>query len=78
MPDFGEEPFGTRAAFDGQVEAGVTFEEWLTTRPHAEQEEMLGKQKSAAWRRGDITLKQMLGRDLQPLTLAELREKDAL
>jgi hypothetical protein len=39
---------------------------------------MLGKQKSAAWRRGDITLKQMLGRDLQPLTLAELREKDAL
>lgn len=77
VPDLGP-PDGTRAAFDGQVEADVTFEEWLRTRPQAEQEEMLGKAKAAAWRRGEITLQQMLGRDLQPLTLQELREKDRL
>jgi|5B_taG_2_1085324.scaffolds.fasta_scaffold00216_34 SPP1 gp7 family putative phage head morphogenesis protein len=78
VPFFDEEPEGTRAAFDGQVEASVTFEEWLQTRPQAEQNEMLGKTKAAAWRRGDITLQQMLGRDLQPLTLEELRQKDRL
>jgi SPP1 gp7 family putative phage head morphogenesis protein len=76
VPDFGEEPFGTRAAFDGQVEAGVTFEEWLTTRPHAEQEEMLGKTKATAWRRGNITMQQLLGTDLEPLTLLELGNLD--
>ncbi len=78
VPFFDEEPEGTRAAFDGQVDANVTFEEWLQTRPQAEQDEMLGKTKAAAWRRGDITLQQMLGRDLQPLTLEELRQKDRL
>ena len=78
VPDFGDEPFGTRAAFDGQVDANVTFEEWLTTRPHAEQEEMLGKTKAAAWRRGEITMKRLLGDDLEPLTLQELRDKDRI
>lgn len=78
VPDFGEEPFGTRAAFDGQVDANINFEEWLTTRPHAEQEEMLGKAKAAAWRRGDITMKRLLGDDLEPLTLEELRRMDRI
>ena len=78
VPDLGDDPFGTRAAFDGQVDAGVTFEEWIKTRPLAEQEEMFGKQKAAAFRRGDLNLKQMLGKDLQPLTIKELRAKDAL
>ena len=78
MPDLGREPTGTRAAEGGDVGAGTTFAEWLRTRPQAEQDEMLGKTKAAAWRRGEITLQQMLGRDLQPLSLAELREKDRL
>ena len=78
VPFFDEAPEGTRAAEGGQVDADVTFENWLATRPQAEQNEMLGQTKAAAWRRGDITLQQMLGRDLQPLTLQELRDKDRL
>jgi len=78
IPDLGKEPTGTRAAEGGVVSAGTTFAEWLRTRPQSEQDEMLGKTKAAAWRRGEITLQQMLGRDLQPLSLAELREKDRL
>jgi hypothetical protein len=39
---------------------------------------VLGKTKAAAWRRGDLTLRDMLGADLQPLTLAELRRMDRL
>lgn len=76
VPDLGDD--GTRAAFDGQVPASMTFEEWMRTRPLAEQEEMFGKQKAAAFRRGDLSLKQMLGKDLEPLTIKELRDKDAL
>jgi len=78
VPVVGDEIVGERAAEGGEVDAKVTFQEWLRTRPQSEQDEMLGKTKAAAWRRGDITLQQMLGRDLQPLSLAELRDKDRL
>lgn len=66
-------PVGTRAALGGPVQADTTFEEWLTDLPVSEQEMVLGKTKTAAWRAGKLTLAQMLGQDLQPLTLAELR-----
>lgn len=78
VPDLGDDPDGTRASQTGDVKAGTTFEEWLRTQSVEEQEFMLGKKKAAAWRRGDISLKQMLGRDLEPLTLAELKDKDRI
>lgn len=79
-PAFGpdDEPSGKRASIKGQVPASTTFEEWVETIPKAEQDRYFGKAKATAWRAGKLTLKDMLGRDMQPLTLAELRELDRL
>ena len=74
----GVEPFGTRASIKGPVTASTRFEEWLGQLPQNEQEMVIGKAKARAWRAGKLTLKQMLGADLQPLTLAELEGLDLL
>jgi SPP1 gp7 family putative phage head morphogenesis protein len=80
VPAFSEddEPVGKRASIKGQVPASTTFEEWVETIPRAEQDRYFGKTKAAAWRAGKLTLKDMLGRDMEPLTLAELRDLDRL
>jgi SPP1 gp7 family putative phage head morphogenesis protein len=78
VPDFRGKPIGTRASIDGQVPAATDYESWLATQSISEQNTVLGKTKAEAWRAGKITLKQMLGRDLQPLTLAELRRLDRI
>jgi SPP1 gp7 family putative phage head morphogenesis protein len=72
------EPRGQRAALGGQVPASTTFEDWLGTQTQAEQNIVLGRAKAEAWRSGKLTLADMLGRDLQPLSLAELKELDRL
>jgi SPP1 gp7 family putative phage head morphogenesis protein len=72
------DPIGTRASQDGPTPADQTVPEWWEGRSAAEQDEILGKTKAAAWRRGDLTLDQMFGRDLQPLSVAELRRLDRL
>lgn len=77
VPDLGSID-GTRASIDGQVDANINYEKWLGTRTVAEQNEVLGVAKGQAWRDGMVTLKDLLGRDLEPLTLAELRALDRL
>ena len=84
VPDFGGEPEGTRASTNaqgrrsGQVPASTNFEGWLGARSIREQDEVLGAARAKAWRAGKLTLKQMLGRDMQPLTLENLRELDRI
>jgi SPP1 gp7 family putative phage head morphogenesis protein len=73
-----EEPIGKRAALGGQVPAETYYEEWLVAQTVAEQNLVLGKTKAEAWRSGKLSLRDMLGRDLQPLTLDELRALDRL
>lgn len=73
-----EKPVGERAALGGRVPAHVTAEKWLPQQTAAEQDLVLGKTKAAAWRAGKLTIRQMLGRDLEPLTLDELRALDRL
>jgi SPP1 gp7 family putative phage head morphogenesis protein len=77
IPDFGD-PIGNRASTDGPVPATVTFADWLEGRSMAEQDEVLGKAKAAAWRSGKLPIDKMLGSDMQPLTLAELRRLDRI
>lgn len=78
VPDFGGEPIGTRAAVDGPVPADMTFRSWLQAQGQDVQDEVLGKTKAAAWRAGRLTFEKMLGADMQPLTLAELRRLDRI
>jgi SPP1 gp7 family putative phage head morphogenesis protein len=76
--DPGEPMQGDRATIDGPVPADQTFRQWLEGRSMGEQNEVLGRTKAEAWRSGKLSIDQMLGADLQPLTLAELREMDRL
>lgn len=77
VPDFGD-PIGTRASIDGPVPADVTFQDWLEDQGVQVQNEVLGATKAAAWRSGKLSIDQMLGRDLQPLTLEQLRRLDRI
>ena len=58
--------------------ASTNFEEWLGSQSVADQNVVLGRAKAEAWRAGKLDLRDMLGRDLQPLTLAELKDLDRL
>jgi SPP1 gp7 family putative phage head morphogenesis protein len=71
-------PFGKRAAAGGQVLADVTFEEWIATQSIEDQNAVFGRSRAEAWRAGKLSLRDMMGRDLQPLTLAELRRLDRI
>ncbi len=77
VPYFGD-PIGNRASIDGPVPADQTFRQWLEGRPMSEQDEVLGKTRAGAWRAGKLSFDQMVGRDLQPLTVAELRRLDRI
>lgn len=72
------EPIGNRASTDGPVSAKTDFAQWLQDQPQAAQDEVLGKTRAAAFRAGDLSMRDMLGKDLQPLTLEELRRLDRI
>jgi SPP1 gp7 family putative phage head morphogenesis protein len=77
VPVFGE-PEGTRASQDGQVPAELTFPDWLEGRSQDEQDEVLGVTRARAWRAGKLDFDKMIGRDLDTLTIAELRRLDRI
>lgn len=78
VPWFGE-PMGTRPVAGGDpVEAGTSFPQWLESQSASAQREVLGSSKAAAFQAGKLPFDKMLGRDLQPLTLAELRRLDRI
>lgn len=72
------EPRGQRAALGGQVPANTTFEDWFGALSKAEQDRWAGPARAEAFRAGKLTLKDLVGRDLQPLRLDELEALDRL
>lgn len=69
-------PPGTRASMDGQVPAGLTYREWLQRQPAARQIEILGPTRAALIRNGGLELPDLYTANGQPLTLAQLAERD--
>lgn len=55
-------------------ELGMTFEEFLSRRTEAQQDEQLGAGRAQMWRDGTITLPQLLDQRGNPLTLSQLEE----
>lgn len=76
-PYYGE-PIGQRASVDGPVPADTTFRQWLEDQPKDVQNEVLGRTRADAWRAGKLPFDKMVGRDMQPLTVAELRRLDRI
>lgn len=65
----------TRASTDGQVSASTTFDDFLKRKGVAYQNEMLGVGRADLWRKGKITLRDLVNGRGRPLTLSELRAK---
>ena len=78
VPWFGEELSGTRASSGGQVSSSTHYQQWLKQQSKEDQDQALGKRRAAAWRSGKLSFEQMVGRDLEPLTLAELERLDRI
>ncbi len=67
----------TRSSKLGQIEQDISFDKFLKLLSKKEQDEQLGVGRADLWRKGKITLKQLLDGNGRELTLAELKEKYA-
>ena len=71
-------PEGKRVRGDGPpVRSSMTYEEWFrakgdTPAGRAEQDSIIGRSRAELFRKGDLTFRQMIGRDNRVLTLEEL------
>lgn len=72
----------TRASSDGQVDARLTYYEWLKTQPAAFQDMALGPVRAKLFRDGGLSAETFaelnLGRNFEPLTLDEMRALEPL
>lgn len=68
-------PGAMRASIDGPVSQSTTFNAFLKRKGKAFQDETLGPGRADLWRRGKITLSQLLDLRGNPMTLAQLRRK---
>lgn len=75
--DIDDIPAGTRASMNGQIPADMTYQQWLSKRPAAFQDEVLGKTKGKLFRDGGLKLERFVDRNGQSYTLDELRVRDS-
>lgn len=64
-----------RASIDGPVSTSLSFGDWLGSRSKAFQDDLLGVGRADLWRKGTITLQQLLDQSGRPLSLEELRKR---
>lgn len=65
----------TRSSAEGQIARETSFEKFLSRRTEEQQNEQLGKGRAQMWRDGKITLRQLITRDGNTLTLEQLKKK---
>ena len=70
-------PKATRASINGQVPATTDFGNWLGNQSHIVQNTVLGQANAEVFRSGKISLKQILGRLGQSLSVGSARRIDA-
>lgn len=66
---------GRRASSDGEVSARLTFEGWLKRQSTEKQSDILGKGRADLWRKGKLTLTDLVNGYGNPLSLDQLRKK---
>lgn len=67
---------GTRSSMDGQVDANITFSNWLRDQPEGVQDDVLGATRAEMFRAKKITVDRFTDARGNVLTLDELRKKD--
>lgn len=75
--DVPEPPPPVQATMDGKGARGLSYEQWLRTRPEEEQRQVLGATRYELWSKGKLSMRQMIDQRNEPLTVAELRAKAA-
>ena len=66
---------GTRASAEGQIDRNTTFDAYLSRQSVAQQDAQLGAGKAQLWRDRKITLRDLLDKNGNPLTLEQLRSR---
>ena len=69
------EPGGSRASRDGPVSAALTFEGWLERQPLDRQNDILGAGRAELYRKGTITLQDLVSGRGRPLTIEQLKAR---
>lgn len=72
-----DELFGTRASADGQVDANLSYGEWLKRQPAETQDEVLGPTRGRLFRAGRLDIEAFANEKGRSLTLDQLRERNA-
>lgn len=72
-----DELFGTRASADGQVDANLSYGEWLRRQSAETQDEVLGPTRGRLLREGKLTMDAFYNDKGRYLTLDELRARNA-
>jgi len=67
-----------RPSQSGPVRSDTDFRTWLDSQSMERQNQVLGRSRADAWRSGQLSFDRMLGPDLQPLSVAELRRHDLI
>jgi hypothetical protein len=65
---------GTRAGIDGQISAGLAYEQWLCGKDEPFQIEVLGRARWELWQRGKLSFEDLVSQNNRPLTIAQLRD----
>ena len=66
---------GTRSSIDGYVSSNLSASDWFESKSKAFQEEYLGKGRFELYKKGTITLSDLLNQQGRYLSLKELKEK---
>jgi hypothetical protein len=70
--DIPEAPGTTRASSDGQIDVNTSFNDYLERKGRKYQNEVLGKGRAELWRKGKITLKDLVDGQGRPVSLEYL------
>jgi hypothetical protein len=54
----------------------MTFEGWLSRQTQERQDDILGKGRAEMYRKGEITLNDLVNGRGRPLTIAQLKERN--
>tara|TARA_R110000787_G_scaffold71232_4_gene158568 strand:+ start:1710 stop:2774 length:1065 start_codon:yes stop_codon:yes gene_type:complete len=76
--DLDDVPPGDRASMDGQVAGDLRFDDWLTKKGAATQDDILGPVRAQMFREGKLKLADLIRDDGTVLSLAQLRKRLSL
>jgi SPP1 gp7 family putative phage head morphogenesis protein len=68
----------TRASMNGQVAAKMNYNDWLKTQGEETQLEVLGEARMWLWKKGKLSMSDMIHQNGRPLNIEELKRKNSI